>query len=230
MSFFPGNYDRGALAASGGGRYFKPEDGKNKVRICSDAIFGFVYWTEDNKPKRSFDHPGSNSPDMRKGDENKAEQVKPFLAMVVWDYATQAVLIWEITQKTIMQGLDDLYGNEDWGDPKNYDLTITRTGEKFKTTYSLVPSNLKPVGKDIAAAVKDTPVNLAALYSGENPFDPNVVAEMPPAEDSKAWKTFQDLLARSGGDEEKIKQATEWALQKMPAREAEIYMALDIPF
>lgn len=222
MSFFPSNYDSEASQSSGGGNYFKPKEGKNKIRICSDAIFGWLYWTSDNKPQRSADHPGNNPPDLRTGDDGKPDRVKPFLAMVVWDYADSSPKIWEITQRGIMRSLEDFVNDEDWGDPKEYDLTINRTGKGLETTYGLIPSNKKPTEPEVFAALDATPINLYALYSGENPFDPNIVATIPDATDSSAWNTFEDLLQRAGADADKLQQAKTWAIDKMPMRKAEI--------
>ena len=234
MSFFPSNFNSESLGSGGGGgNYFKPGEGKSKVRICSDAIFGWVYWSVDNKPVRSADHPGNNPPGIRLDDAGKPERVKPFLAMAVWDYANQKVCVWEITQATIMRALEDLVEDDDWGDPKGFDLTINRTGKGLETSYSLIPSNMKPLGADILTALDATPVNLAALYAGENPFDPNSVATLPSAEDGAAWKQFEDLLDRADGDQEKLRKAEEWAINKMPMRAEEVrakVAALSIPF
>jgi hypothetical protein len=234
MSFFPDNYNPEATQSGGAnGNYFKPQDGKNKVRICSNAIFGYLYWTSQNKPMRSADHPGSNPPDIRTGDDGKPDRVKPFLAMIVWDYSDKLPKIWEITQRSIIQALEGFVADEDWGDPQGYDLTINRSGQKLETTYMLIPSNKKDTDPAIFAALDETPINLYALYSGDNPFDPNVVAEMPQAEDSAAWKTFEDLLKRAGDDADKIAKAKQWALDKMPMRAEEIEAAIaaaEIPF
>ncbi len=37
----------------------------------------------------------------------------------------------------------DLYSNEDRGDPKEYDITINKTGDGMDTKYTLQPSPKK---------------------------------------------------------------------------------------
>jgi hypothetical protein len=234
MGFFPGNYDSESLGAgSGGGSYFKPQAGNNKIRFLTDAIFGWVYWSAENKPVRSADHPGNNPPGIRIGDDGKAEKVKPFLAAGVWSYADQKLMIWEITQATIMKSLQSVAENEDWGDPKSYDITVTKTGQKLETSYTLAPSPHKPLSAEIIQAMDETPINLSALYAGDNPFDPNSAATMPSVEESPAWTTYKALIAKAGADEAKTEQAINWAIGKMPMREDDIraYAAFEgIPF
>ena len=231
MGFFPSNYDSESLnTSSGGGQYFKPQDGKNKIRICSDAIFGWLYWTVDNKPARSAKHPGANPPGIRTDDRTgRPERVKPFLAVVVWDYASNGVAIWEVTQATIMRALEDLVHDEDWGDPKGYDITINRTGKGLETSYSLLPSTKKAIPADVLTALDATPINLTALYAGDNPFGAAPTQTTDPAED-ELWEQFRGLLTRAGDDANKLKIARNWAVQRLPEREAEIDALISIPF
>lgn len=231
MGFFPGNYDAESLGAgSSGGNYFKPQSGNNKIRFLTDAIFGWVYWSVENKPIRSADHPGNNPPGIRIGEDGKSEKVKPFLAAGVWSYADQKLMIWEITQATIMKSLQSVAENEDWGDPKSYDITVTKTGQKLETSYTLAPSPHKPLAGEIIQAMDETPINLAALYAGDNPFDPNSAAAMPSAEDSLAWATYKDLLVKADGDPLLTQKAINWAVGKMPMREPDIRALADVPF
>lgn len=225
MSFFPSNYDADAMSTpSGGGGYFKPQQGSNKVRFVSDAIFGYVYWSTENKPVRSAKHPGANPPNLRVDESGKPDRVKPFLAAVVWSYAEQKLMIWEMTQATIMNALRGLVEHEDWGDPKGYDLTVSRTGQGLETTYTLAPSPHKPLTEAIEQAKAETPVNLAALYSGDNPFAANTTVAAPTNSNSNdPWEIYTDLIKRAGDDADKLQKATAWATKQMPDREVEIY-------
>lgn len=221
MSFFPSNYDAEATASSGGGGYFKPQQGANKVRFLSDAIFGYLYWSSENKPIRNAKHPGANPPNLRIED-GKPDRVKPFLAATVWSYTEQKVMIWEITQATIMNALRGLVEHEDWGDPKGYDLTVSRTGQGLETTYTLAPSPHKPLPEVIEQAKANTPVNLVALYSGDNPFAANTPVAAP-VNNNDPWEVYTDLIKRAGDDADKLQKATAWAVKQMPDREPEIY-------
>lgn len=57
----------------------------------------------------------------------------------------------------------DLYKNEDWGDPKNYDLKITRDGDGMETKYSVLPRPAKDVDPEIMTAYLDANIDLEAL-------------------------------------------------------------------
>lgn len=60
--------------------------------------------------------------------------------------------------------------NPKWGDPRDYDFTVTRTEEKGKTTYSVTNAPKEALDPGILQLYKDTPLNMAALYEGGDPF------------------------------------------------------------
>jgi hypothetical protein len=47
---------------------------------------------------------------------------------------------------------------------------VNRKGEGLETEYSVVPSPVQPTPAPILEAYKEKPINLEALFSGENPF------------------------------------------------------------
>jgi hypothetical protein len=73
--------------------------------------------------------------------------------------------------------------NEDWGDPKGYDMTITKTGEDLETKYTVQPSPHRELTEEEKELIGETKVVLEALFEGEDPFDytpevnPEVVEE-----------------------------------------------------
>ena len=148
--------------------YMRWEEGKNKFRILSDVIVGYEWWIETpdggRKPLRC------RPEDAHKHDAPEGD-LKHFWAMVVWNYDTERIQILEITQGSIQ---DELYGyenNPDWGDLKNYDITVTRTGKKiFDTKYTVQPSPPKAADKGLLEAYKNMTINLEALYDGDDPF------------------------------------------------------------
>lgn len=167
MTFLPQNYE---VPQSESGKYFKPKGGENKVRVLTDCVLGWVYWNNQDKPVRLKDQPGQTPSDIRVK-EGKTERIKHFWAMVVYDYATQQISIWEVTQRSIQDAIAALASDSDWGHPRQYDLKINRTGESLSTEYSVVPSPIKPPSSAIVQAYNETPVNLNALYDGSNPFE-----------------------------------------------------------
>jgi hypothetical protein len=60
---------------------------------------------------------------------------------------------------------------EEWGDPRDYSITINRKGESLETECSVVPSPAKAGPADIIEQFKERAINLEALFSGGNPFE-----------------------------------------------------------
>tara|TARA_R100001480_G_scaffold83187_1_gene91458 strand:+ start:309 stop:893 length:585 start_codon:yes stop_codon:yes gene_type:complete len=170
MSWLPDNYE----APTSNNIYFRPQAGTSKIRILGDfrhphtAIMGYLGW------KHTID---GNTP--VRGDMNSFQDVKRstddnpkhFWALTVWDFADEAVKCWEITQSTIQHALTDLAKNESWGDPRQYNITITRKGEKLETTYSLIAE--PPLGDPPKIAIETASalsIDLRELFIGESPF------------------------------------------------------------
>lgn len=161
MNFLPKDYKEPE------GNYFKIQPGKNTFRILSSAVVGYEYWNKDSKPVRSRE-PFQGTPADIKLDEKtgKPTTVKHFWAFVVYNYRTGTVQIMQIAQKGLQQDIRALTDDEAWGDPKTYDITITKTGTGFDTDYSVmpVPKSEGPGKIDISY------INLEALYDGDDPF------------------------------------------------------------
>jgi len=108
------------------------------------------------------------------------DEPKHFWAFVVWNYKDEKVQILEVTQKGIMKAIRNLVNDEDWGDPKNYDLVVTREGEGLETEYSVNPKPKTELDKGIQVFYKDLNINLEALFDGDDPFSTNIkVDELP---------------------------------------------------
>jgi hypothetical protein len=165
MTFLPEGYE---VPKTSGGGYMKFKQGDNKFRILSPVTMGWEYWTEDKKPKRSKTMFKVVPVDA---DLHTGWPAKHFWAFVVWNFDTKQIEILEITQVTIQTAMQSLINNEDWGDPREYSITVNRTGEKMETTYTVLPSPAKPVPAEIRQAFEEKYVNLEALFTGGNPFD-----------------------------------------------------------
>ena len=160
--FLPKDYKR---PEPSGGNYAKLEDGHNRFRILSSAIVGWLYWTTENKPVRLKERPEKAPIDIREGDK-----IKHMWAFVVWNYRDNKVQILELTQASIQGPLEDLVMSEDWGSPTEYDITITKTGQKLDTEYTVMPSPKKAVPLDAHQAYREARINLEALFEGSDPF------------------------------------------------------------
>lgn len=151
--------------AEGSSGYMKLKAGPNRFRILSEPIQGWLWWTNDNKPHRARNYPEAIPADIRKG-----EAPKFFWTFVVWNLKEARVQILELTQQTIIGPIRDLINAEEWGDPRQYSLTVNRTGEGLETTYSVVPSPVKIAPKEVLDAYEAAAINLEALFDGGNPF------------------------------------------------------------
>ena len=165
-SFLPDGYEAPVM----GGGYMKLVDGDNVFRVLSSAIVGYEYWTTENKPVRSK-VPFTETPNIKTDKEGKAQKVKHFWAFIVWNYASKAVEILQLTQSGIQGSITNLVKDEDWGDPKNYDIKINRTGSGIETEYAVNPKPHKEIDSEILKAYADKPINLESLYDGGNPFE-----------------------------------------------------------
>jgi hypothetical protein len=72
-----------------------------------------------------------------------------------------------------MRAIEALVNNVKWGNPKQYDIVIekVKTGSKdWDVEYNVIPDPPTPLDAGIAELAKRVPVNLDALYNGEDPF------------------------------------------------------------
>jgi hypothetical protein len=128
-----------------------------------------VGWGTDSEGNRKPDR----TPAGEKVDASKYEdKCKEFFAMIVWNYASEQISILEVTQASIIGEIVSLANDEDWGDPKEYDISIVKTGEGMETRYNTVPKPKKAQTKEIQQAFADAEINLMALFSGGDPFAP----------------------------------------------------------
>ena len=163
--FLPENYKD----PKGSSNYLKLEEGNIKVRILSDVTTGWEYWTEkDNKrhPTRVRDYKQVPT-EVRSAIDDK-DKPKFFWMIYVWNYDQDKAQIFEITQITIRRTIENLYKDKSWGDPKRYDLSVTRTGEGFDTEYTVVPTpptKFSTKGKDIPE------IDMDKIFENGDPFE-----------------------------------------------------------
>ena len=159
MGFLPEGYQKPASNS----RYLKFEQGENKFRILSDAIIGYIDWKREGDKKV----PVRTKEQMPQMSDNKP---KHFWSFVVWDYTSSSIKILEITQTTIQSAIYDLHADDNWGDPKGYDLNVVKKGEKMETKYNVIPTPPKDLAESIKTEYAKTRVDLNKLYSNEDPF------------------------------------------------------------
>lgn len=140
-------------------------EGEFTFRILSSAIVGYEYFKPDNSVVRSRT-PFEDTPGIKSDGK-----VNHFWAFVVYNYEAKRIQVMELTQKTIMTPLKALIDNPKWGNPKNYDITVTRKGMSMNDTeYAIMPNPHSVVEPDIVNKYESMIVDLNALYSGGDPF------------------------------------------------------------
>lgn len=166
MTFLPENYNVPASPSN----YMKFNKGENTFRVLTSAVIGYIYWNVDGKPVRVKQMPKETPIDIRTDDEGKPEAIKHFWAFAVWNENEQKVQILEVTQKSVMNGIKALVDNKKWGDPKGYDITVTKSGEKLTTEYAVMPNPHSPISNLAGEEFMSKNVNLEALFEGGDPF------------------------------------------------------------
>jgi hypothetical protein len=155
--------------------YMELEEGQNAFRILSSAIVGYEWWVDaeerNRKPIRV--RTADEVPTDVKNATDKQSKAKHFWAFTVYNYKTQSIQVLELKQQTIMRAIEALVKNAKWGNPKKYDIIIekVKTGTKdWDVEYSVIPEPPTPLDAGIMALAKNIPVNLTALYKGDDPF------------------------------------------------------------
>lgn len=165
-SFLPDNYD---VPSAGGTNFMKFQEGENRFRILTAARLGWQGW-KDNK---SFNREGveKNIEDDEVDVDEKfgtgKPKIKHFWVFVVWDYQEEKIAILQLTQNTVMKSIKELQDDEDWGDPREYDLTVTQKKEGNFTKYSVKPSPQKPLKAAIEEAFEETDIDLDQIIFSE---------------------------------------------------------------
>lgn len=161
--------------------YMKFEEGENRFRILGSfgektAIMGTEYWktTDDNKRIPVRIKLGESVPvgDLGINNFGEPEMPKHFWALPVYNYKEKRIQILEITQKSILQAITALAKNKKWGNPKDYDLVVTRVDEK-KISYSVTPDPKEKLEEGILKMYKEMNININALFTGDDPFSAN---------------------------------------------------------
>lgn len=160
-NFLPEGYE----VPTSGGAYMKLKQGDNLFRILTKPIMGYLGWNLENKPERRKKKEEFAGVQLQ---ENKSP--RHFWAFGVYNFTTKQVEVMEITQATIQTQLTAIFNNPSWGAPFGYNLTINRAGDGLDTTYTTQPIPPDELTNEVKQKVIESPLNLDALYSGNDPF------------------------------------------------------------
>lgn len=151
--------------------FMKLEKGENTFRILDNPINGLSYWQDLPDGKRA--------PIRKKLDEQidyseqGTDDIKYFVAFPIWNEKIHSVQVLEITQKTVSRAIEEIIANPKWGDPREYDISIQKSGEGKETKYSVVPNPKEELSEDASkkyAEALENGFDLNKMYKGENPF------------------------------------------------------------
>lgn len=168
--YLPKGYEAPAAANN----FMKIETGPNRFRIMSEVLIGWKGW-KDGKPfRRAGEEKNINDDEVDIDDKfgTGKPRVNPFWAFVVWDYNTKKIEILELTQVTIIRPLVEYINGDEWGDPREYDLEITKEDTK-PVKYSVKPFPHKEVADAITDAFGDSELDVQDLLkdSSDDGFD-----------------------------------------------------------
>lgn len=138
------------------------DEGQTKIRVLSSAVVGEQTWKQEGEKKVPERFVVGEAPLF--GDDGKEPQY--FWAFLVFNYTAERVQIMQITQKNIRTKIQAYLDNDAWGDPKKYDLVITRTGTKLLDTVYEVVANPH---SDYKGETPD--INLDEWFKGNDPFE-----------------------------------------------------------
>ena len=146
-------------------------------------IHGYIAWDSDNKPHREDFVQGSKGSEVLIAQDRKKSPAYFWEFVVIFinavDRENKPIFeskwgkpqVLRIQQITIQQGIARLLNDEDWGDPKEYDITVNRVGlEKGDTKYHVNAKPKSPLTQEMLTAVMDAKIDLRVMFDGGQPF------------------------------------------------------------
>jgi hypothetical protein len=163
-------------------QFMKFREGDNNIRVLSQPLLGWVIFSEENKPIRkkfsdgNFTHTELEEFNAKKNKQGDFESARHFWILLVWEVDDDAPRILEITQVKVLKFLNTLIQSPKWGDLRQYEITINRTGTtKENTEYAVMPSPKEAftptIKKFLKEAKEDQLVDLEAIWKGNYPFE-----------------------------------------------------------
>lgn len=135
------NYDQYEMPASGGGVFLKIEKGSNRIRILTKA--NEVRFHEEGKGTAKYKTSPCQGKDCdlcKTGNQFKVKYA--FLVLKRNTDGNDSVHVYE-APKTVFKQIVTYDLNKEYGDVREYDLTISKEGEKFDTVYTVIASPKK---------------------------------------------------------------------------------------
>ena len=136
------------------------------------AVMGWESWAEDaegnqHPERREYNHDGYD--ELTEIDRDG--KPKHFWLFQIYHIDSKEPQLWSITQRTIQRQIRQFVENPNWGNPRNYNLAVTREGEGLQTKYSVVAEPpIEPPSDLMVEAMKEAKIDCREIFRGENPF------------------------------------------------------------
>lgn len=173
MPFLPEDYSEPTTS-----QYMDFAPGENVFRVLGDATLGWEYWREEvidgvNKarPRRVKEY---DSIPLGEVVVNKFGNLNLsfFWAMPVYNFGAKRIQWLNIKQKTVRDGISGYVRNKKWGDPKQYNLVVTRSEDNTgRTEYTVIAEPKDELDPAILKKFKSMEIHPEAWMQGGNPFD-----------------------------------------------------------
>lgn len=178
--YLPKNYQEPKLPTN----YLRSfEQGDTRVRILSPMIRGWKYWVEGGfNPTTKQEEKGRMIylPEDAKVDPRT--KPKYFWGFVVFNYNYEMLQIMEIISTQIKEPLMGYFHDPHWGDPRHFDIAISREGVGLKTRYQVRPYPISEISEAVAQLYQDANIRLEALFEGQDPFKEHVDVDIKEVE------------------------------------------------
>jgi len=156
-------------------QYMKFINGQNKFRILESPVLGFVYFNTNNKPVRSRTMPVSPKDLGLNKYTGETNRVEHFWGLKVYNFLTKRIELLEVKQKTIQSQILSFANDPDWGNPKDFNITIDKKGDYKKGEKVEYLVKFSPKGNEITAemqkAINEIDIDFEEwLKGGKNVF------------------------------------------------------------
>jgi hypothetical protein len=161
-------------------KYLKLTEGVHLIHLLTppqEVVSYFVEFLEGSDGKKQK----ICTPDL--GDGTYPANTKRTWAFKIWNYDTQEIQVWEVSQKSIQSYLSAIPQGKIKNDWLKYPIQITRKGDKMDTEYLLDKGDTSLIPAEAEKAKANTYVNLSAMIAGQDPFDSDIVVQSPGRDD-----------------------------------------------
>ena len=156
---------KGYKAPAGSNSFMKLQEGANRFRIISDAVIGWEGWKDNSPFRREGIDINITADEVDVDAKYNKPKINHFWAFKVFDYTDSSVKLLELTQKTVLKAIQGLNDDADWGDPKAYDISITKTKEGDRTSYAVKAYPPKPLTDEVQEACDASDVDPKSLFN-----------------------------------------------------------------